>query len=170
MSVLKRCVKNFNHILLKFHHHSYVSIIKYVPYKTEYFKYLHVQRKRRVGKCNSRSLRNTVLGCIYNNTITVVITYKITSVSQHQFTSYKGNGGKTPHILSSHTDDWLASHSTPNKGIESLLETMKFLAHLVYEEIKDMRWTGHVTNMGEMRNAYKILVENLKEIKKTYGT
>jgi hypothetical protein len=25
------------------------------------------------------------------------------------------------------------------------------------------RWAGHVTCMGEMRNAYKTLVENLKE-------
>jgi hypothetical protein len=25
-----------------------------------------------------------------------------------------------------------------------------------------MRWTGHVTCMGEMRNAYNILVEKLK--------
>jgi hypothetical protein len=27
-----------------------------------------------------------------------------------------------------------------------------------------MGWAGHLAHMGEMRNAYKILLENLKEI------
>jgi hypothetical protein len=33
---------------------------------------------------------------------------------------------------------------------------------------RDMRWAGHVASMGEMRNAYKILVEK-PEGKKPLG-
>jgi len=37
----------------------------------------------------------------------------------------------------------------------------------LHEMLLSMWWVGHVVLMGEMRNSYKILVENLKRIDQT---
>jgi hypothetical protein len=43
------------------------------------------------------------------------------------------------------------------------LQNLYASPNIITDQIKDMRWAGHVAHLGEMRSAYKMLVGNLKE-------
>jgi hypothetical protein len=52
---------------------------------------------------------------------------------------------------------------------DDIIEGFSFITFIIRhilcdEEVKSMRVTGHVANIGEKRNSCRVLVQNLKEI------